>query len=143
MVVLNRIAYLRRILAHGAKVVINVSSNPNTNIEKFKLLIDPGILVDPAAQQCVLAVLDVIEYAANCFHVADRGHKNSASGISEVTFLVSHGKLGSVGTLARLVPCECRAAGGNATPERNVFVHTVFMLHPHVCILYAYYKTNV
>ena len=108
MVVLNRIAYLRRILAHGAKVVINVSSNPNANIEKFKLLIDPGIIVDPAAQQCVLAVPDVIECAANCFHVADRGHKHTSSGISEVTFLVSHGKLGSVGTLevdGSAIPC--------------------------------------
>jgi hypothetical protein len=69
--------------------VVNISANPTTSNEKFRLLVDPSVYVDPAHQQCVLSVLDAIHHAAKKFHVADRGHKHS-SGVSEVTFHITH-----------------------------------------------------
>ena len=63
MVVSNRLAHLRRLVEQGAKVVVNVSSNPDTGNEKFKLLIDPSKRIEPTSQQCILAVLEVIQQA--------------------------------------------------------------------------------
>ena len=90
MVVLARLNYIRQLLLHGAKVTASISSNPETSIEKIKIIISPSVRISPADQLCVCCVLDVVERAHWEFKVADKGHKHS-NGDSEVVFYVSKG----------------------------------------------------
>eukprot|EP00933_Yihiella_yeosuensis_P017374 TRINITY_DN14527_c0_g1_i1.p1 TRINITY_DN14527_c0_g1~~TRINITY_DN14527_c0_g1_i1.p1 ORF type:complete len:321 (-),score=27.71 TRINITY_DN14527_c0_g1_i1:118-1080(-) len=92
MVVQNRVAFLRNLLHHGAKLHASISSNPDTQIEKIKIWVDPAVRIDPLRQQCMTSILDMLDHACTHYHVADKGHKRSG-GMSEVVFYISYGKV--------------------------------------------------
>ena len=85
MVVLNRIAYLRELAGHGAKLLFTISVNPSTGVQKFKVLCDPTVQVFEDMQFSSFAILDLLSSFNSSHRVADRGHKHS-NGISEITF---------------------------------------------------------
>jgi hypothetical protein len=107
MVVKNRLAYLRQLASQGAKLTTTVSTNPATQIEKVRIIVEPDVKVLQACQCLTFMVLDMLSSACDIYHVADRGHRNS-KGASEVVFYISHGKPAtslSPGA-AVVVPCE-------------------------------------
>lgn len=91
MAIVNRIAFLRQLALHGAKLTITVSANATTLVEKVKVDVSPSTSIDPSFQECALATLDMLAHACTLFHVADRGHKRS-NGDTTVVFYVSHGR---------------------------------------------------
>ena len=88
MVVLNRIAYIRKLLQFGAKVTATVSSNPESMVQTVCVFVNPGVHCDPLAQSCAAMVLDILETANRTSHIAEKGHKNSL-GESEVVFYIT------------------------------------------------------
>lgn len=86
----SRIDYVRGLLFHGGKLTCTVNTNPTTEIEKIKMVINPAIRVEPSLQICAASLLNYVECAISTFCVADRGHRHS-SGISEVIFYISRG----------------------------------------------------
>ena len=91
MVVKNRIAYIRQMLHFGAKITVTVTSNPDTGVEKFKVIIDPGVQVPVCQQFFVSQVLELLDRSCETHNIADKGHKHSQSsgGKSEVHFYVT------------------------------------------------------
>ena len=96
MVVQNRVAFLRNLLHHGAKLHASISSNQDAQIEKIKIWVDPAVRIDPFRQQCMTSILDMLDHACTRYHVADKGHKRSG-GMSEVVFYISCGKVKQTG----------------------------------------------
>ena len=92
MVVLNRVAYLRKLLLHGAKFVCTSATNAETLNEKIRIHVYPEVRVECRYQTSASSMLDYIMAVCGSLHVADRGHRCS-DGHSEVSFIISHGKL--------------------------------------------------
>ena len=88
MVVKNRIAYLRRLLHHKAKINVSITTNPTTGVEKVKVVVDPSTPMGVAQQLLAAATLDMLDNACLERPVADKGHKHS-NGVSEVQFFLS------------------------------------------------------
>ena len=88
MVVQNRITYLKKLLEHGAKMVVTSCCNEATLIEKIRFHIYPQVQVPWEKQTFVMYALDWIAVAVDTLSVADRGHRHS-DGHSEVTFFIS------------------------------------------------------
>jgi len=88
MVVLNRIAYLRGLAQFGAKFIFSVSVNPETGVQKIKVVIDPSFTIPLDQQFCTLSMLEFLTQLCFSHKVADKGHKHT-SGISEVIFFIT------------------------------------------------------
>ena len=94
MVVANRIAYLRCLAQHGAKLTFSVSINENTGIQKVKVVVDPSQHIAMQLQFCTMGMLDWLMEICITHQVADKGHKHS-SGMSEVGFYISNSRISS------------------------------------------------
>ena len=88
MVVSNRIAYLRNLLQHGAKLTFTASVNPSTGMQKFKIIVDPSTHVPAEQQFCALHMLDYLGTLCSFCRIVDKGHKHS-DGRSEVLLYIT------------------------------------------------------
>eukprot|EP00747_Dinoflagellata_sp_TGD_P027288 gnl/TRDRNA2_/TRDRNA2_132527_c0_seq1.p1 gnl/TRDRNA2_/TRDRNA2_132527_c0~~gnl/TRDRNA2_/TRDRNA2_132527_c0_seq1.p1 ORF type:complete len:288 (-),score=37.31 gnl/TRDRNA2_/TRDRNA2_132527_c0_seq1:114-977(-) len=88
MVVKHRIQYVRKLLMMGAKINVSISTNPSSLVQKYKVVIDPSIFVEPNRQFCVCHILDTIDGLCEWANVIDKGHQHT-NGCSEVVFLVT------------------------------------------------------
>ena len=84
---MNRIAYLRGLALHGAKLTFSVSINGSTGIQKVKVVVDPREHIPMQLQYCTISMLDWLLELNNTHHIADKGHRHS-SGVSEVAFYI-------------------------------------------------------
>ena len=73
MVVLNRVAYLRNLAQHGAKMTFSVSVNPATGVQQFKVFIDTSIQIPIEQQSCTLCMLSFLSNLCVSHRVADKG----------------------------------------------------------------------
>ena len=91
MVVEHRVEYLRKMVRIGARVVVTISSNPTTGVEKIKVVVDPTTYVPCVQQSFVSMALGMLEKACVSHMVADKGHRHSVAsgGKSEVHFYVT------------------------------------------------------
>ena len=91
MVVINRIGYLRDMIYKGAQVFITVSINPETSVQKVKVIIDSAAALPVQQQSFALEVLRSLESLCSSHAIADRGHKHSlrSGGKSFVHFFLT------------------------------------------------------
>jgi hypothetical protein len=62
--------------------------NPETQIEKLKVVVNASVQIHPALQGGAFAMLTYLEQMLHSAHVADRGHRHT-DGKSEVCFFIS------------------------------------------------------
>jgi hypothetical protein len=86
MVVLNRISYLRGLAQNGAKLLITLSANAQTGVQKVKVLVDPK--QRSSNQSCALGMLDLVALWHKSHKIADKGHRHT-NGMSEVSFYIT------------------------------------------------------
>ena len=91
MVVINRIGYLRDMIHKGAQVFITVSINPETSVQKVKVIIDSSAALPVQQQFFALEVLRSLANLCSSHAIADRGHKHSlrSGGKSVVHFFLT------------------------------------------------------
>ena len=80
-------------------MIASISCNPDTLVQKVKIIICPEVRIESCCQGFMHIILDMVDAAAQTGSVADKGHKHS-SGQSEVCFFLSGKGLSLVSKMA-------------------------------------------